>query len=121
MKVKSSRRALGLKPSEYDHEIVLTNNDGQESSSSPTNADYDAQISRTTTSANLLTPHRDQSPSSQRNRAAYDSESCRGRDSFDRRPTVTDAEDASPNIAGGPSIDVQGKIFTSPDLETCIV
>lgn len=120
MKVKSSRRAPGLKPTEYDHEIVLTNNDGQESSTSHANAEYDAQVSRTTTSANLLTPHRDQSPSSQRNRAGHDSESCRGRDSLDRRPTVTDTEDASLNIVVGPSIGVQGMKLTCHDFERSV-
>ncbi|OAA62989.1 peroxin Pex23-like-Penicillium chrysogenum [Cordyceps fumosorosea ARSEF 2679] len=53
MKLRSSRRVAGLKPDDFDHEINLVDNDG---TVSPHNGHHYAQIDRTTTTSNLLTP-----------------------------------------------------------------
>ncbi|OAA51012.1 peroxin Pex23-like-Penicillium chrysogenum [Beauveria brongniartii RCEF 3172] len=53
MKLRSSRRVAGLKPDDFDHEICLVDNDG---TVSPHNGHHFAQIDRTATNSNLLTP-----------------------------------------------------------------
>lgn len=53
MKLRSSRRAAGLKPTDFDHEISLVDNDG---TLSPHDGHHYAQMDRTATNANLLTP-----------------------------------------------------------------
>lgn len=53
MKLRSSRRVVGLKPDDFDHEISLVDNDG---TVSPHNGHHFAQIDRTATNSNLLTP-----------------------------------------------------------------
>ncbi|ATY66105.1 peroxin Pex23-like-Penicillium chrysogenum [Cordyceps militaris] len=66
MKLRSSRRVVGLRPDDFDHEITLVDNDG---TVSPHNGHHYAQIDRTTTTSNLLTPN----PSTRRSSRAHGS------------------------------------------------
>lgn len=52
MKVRSSRRAGGLKPSDYDHEIDIVDHDA--SRQLHTAQHFEPQVSRTNTTSNLL-------------------------------------------------------------------
>ncbi|KAJ6782429.1 hypothetical protein PWT90_07301 [Aphanocladium album] len=66
MKLRSSRRAAGLKPDDFDHEISLVDNDG---TISPHNGHHFVQTERVATNSNLLTP----SPSTRRGSRAQTS------------------------------------------------
>lgn len=78
MKLRSSRRAAGLKPDDFDHEISLVDNDG---TISPHNGHHYAQTERVTTNSNLLTP----SPSTRRSSRAQTSGN--GSNASSRRPS----------------------------------
>lgn len=118
MKVRSSRRSQGLKPSDYDHEIVLVNDDDAPSSASQDPA-FQAQISRTGTVSRLLTEVRDSTPSTKRQDLGDESETDRyGNESANETnatgassPQIPSGERRDIHIGVGPSIDVQGKII----------
>lgn len=63
MKVRSSRRAGGLKPSDYDHEIDIVDHDA--SRRLHTAQHFEPQVSRTNTTSNLLSVGEDEYTSGQ--------------------------------------------------------
>ncbi|OAR02532.1 hypothetical protein LLEC1_07066 [Akanthomyces lecanii] len=84
MKLSSSRRAASLKPEDFDHEISLVDNDG---TISPHNGHHYAQMDRTTTASNLLTP----TPSTRRGSRAQTS--ADGSNTSSRRPSPSGSRD----------------------------
>ncbi|TQV94967.1 hypothetical protein V2A60_009955 [Cordyceps javanica] len=84
MKLRSSRRVVGLKPDDFDHEIALVDNDG---TVSPHNGHHYAQIDRTTTTSNLLTP----APSTRRSSRAQ--ASADESNASSRRPSPSGSRD----------------------------
>ncbi len=84
MKLSSSRRAAGLKPEDFDHEISLVDNDG---TVSPHNGHHYVQMDRTATTSNLLTP----TPSTRRGSRAQ--ASADESNTSSRRPSPSGSRD----------------------------
>lgn len=102
-RVHTSRRVSGLRPTDYDHEIVLLDHDGAADQGARTPTD-EGQILRVTTESQLL-------PNAQR---PAQQSSSRPNDSTDNvdiqeRPTEELArEQELPHEALRPSIEIQG-------------
>lgn len=113
MKLRSSRRAAGLKPHEFDHEISLVDNDG---TISPHNGHHHAQMDRTATNSNLLTPGPSTRRSSRTQTSGDESDASSQRPGFNdsrdviyEHPEQEEAQRSLRPSPSQPSIEVQGK------------
>lgn len=108
IKVHSSRRAAGLKPTDYDHEIALVDHDGL-----PVRTERDQGGSISTQSRLLPSAGDESKPTSRPSSEPGDSETR-----LQERPArELEGEEELPHPALRPSIEVQGTHDSIPHLE----
>ena len=111
LRVRTSRRAAGLRPTDYDHEIVLVDHDG--SSRSRTQEAQEVDIARVSTESRLLPSvgeadesGADEGRASDQNRSEYQEQDMRVQE---RPAQELEQEQELPHAALRPSIEVQGQ------------
>lgn len=112
MKVRSSRRVIGLKPSDYDHEISLVNHDGP--APIPRQGNLEPQLSQTGTSSELLTTGGNQSNTSRQDVSSDDDDDNNGgRSRVEPEPTSDTTTTTKTHIVDGANLEQD----TAPGFE----
>ena len=106
LKVSSSRRAAGLRPTDYDHEISLVDHDAARTPPE-TITPEPVNITRSSTTSRLLPPNRDDQQRTP-TPTQEDGQTEVGRDTVGDQARENEEEVHPPMVR--PSIEVQGKL-----------
>ena len=130
-KVQGSRRSVGLKPADYDHQISLVDHDGSQPQRLTSTASHNTELTRSSTTSRLIQPHQQRRRSGeingqQSNGSAASSLSPRrqraSEDSNVKHNTLPHSQDTAvesqsqsdlPHPALEPSIEIHGKHHSS--------
>lgn len=117
LRVQSSRRAAGLQPSDYDHEIALVDDDAQQSPR-PVSSN-EGGVLTASTSTNLLSPTEEEHPEERQNGngSRHQSQQDIGNGPFDDDADDNSRPSLQPSV-GAPEIDHESSEHLSrPSIE----